>query len=201
MESVNAGELTSCGAVDTVVAMQSGGLSFVSPDAGSAVRALVLAVFAGMIGCSSGGSAAYKTYVRFTHAALQGDCATLYAMAQGSAVKHADYLCQPRKIKVFDKEIDVGSIAGNVAGMQPASTPFNRPIVRELTIESERLSGDGAVVDLVVLEKSLQRHGGQLEPTWLMRHTATASKVGSDWKITHFKEEVLKQYGAGEQNR
>jgi len=138
---------------------------------------------------------AYQTYVQFVAASMNGNCPEMYALAESEAVAYVDNLCKPRTIVVLGKEIQLGSPAGIIAEMKPAATPFFPLITLERTIESETISADGTEVDLVVREKSYQRNGNLLEPSWLMKHSVTARKSDASWKITSFSEEVLRDYG------
>lgn len=144
--------------------------------------------------CGPSGSPAYQAYLGLMSATLAGDCPGMYARVEEEATAYADNLCQRRSMVLMGKTIDLGSVAGQVAQMRPSATPFASPIVQERTIESETASADGREVRLVVTEKSFQRNGNLLEPTWLMRHRLTARNTGAGWKITRFSEEVLEKY-------
>lgn len=152
-------------------------------------------------GCGPSESPAYKAYKTFVGASVRGDCTTLYALAEERATAYVDNLCKPRSMVLMGKTIELGSPAGIVAGTRPSSTPFNNPVSLERTIESEAQSADRNTVDLVVVEKSYQRNGSVLEPTWLLRHTVTAKLKYGVWKLTRFDEEVLHKYSDGEAGR
>lgn len=153
-----------------------------------------LVVLAGLPACDVGGSPAFRAYKDFVRAGTRGDCDTLYALAEQDAIAFADYLCKRRSMTFMGKTVDLGSIASNVASIRPSSTPFNDPISMEWTIESETRSSDKRTVDLVVLEKSFQGHGGERKPTWLRRHTATVQLRDGKWRLTRFREEILQKY-------
>jgi hypothetical protein len=148
--------------------------------------------------CGADGSPAFHAYKAFVNASIRGDCDTLYGLAEKDAVAFVDNLCKPRSMTLMGQNVEMGSIASNVAGIRPSSTPFNDPIGLERTIESETQSADKKTVELIVLEKSFQRQGSVREPTWLMRHTVTVQLRNGQWKLTRFKEEVLHKYEEGE---
>jgi hypothetical protein len=139
---------------------------------------------------------AYQAYVQFVAASMNGNCPEMYVLAESEAVAYVDNLCKPRTMVILGKEIQLGSVASNIAETKPAATPFSPLITLERTIESEDTSADGNEVDLVVQEKSYQRNGNLLEPSWFMKHSVTARKSDAGWKITSFSEEVLRDYGA-----
>ncbi len=130
-------------------------------------------------------------------ATINGDCVGMYAHVEKRAVAYVDQLCKPRTTVMMGKTVDLGSPASIIAGMRPTATPFAQPIRLDRTIESETASADGHVVELVVTEKSWERKGNLLEPTWLRRHKLAVRNTGADWKITRFSEEILEKYGAG----
>jgi hypothetical protein len=161
--------------------------------------AAALVILTGFVAaCGFGDSPAFQTYKAFVNASVRGECETLYGLAEKDAVAYVDNLCKRRSIILMGQTVDLGSIASNVAGIRPTSTPFNDPISMERTIESEIRSPDKKTVDLIVLEKSFQRKGSVLEPTWLMRHTVTAQLSNGQWKLTRFNEEILHKYEEGE---
>ena len=139
---------------------------------------------------------AFQAYVQFVTATINGNCSGMYALVESEAVPYVDDLCQPRTMELLGKEIQLGSPAGIIAATKPAATPFHPLIKLDRTIESETTSADGNEVDLVVLEKSYQRNGNLLEPTWLRKHSVTVIKSDTGWKITRFSEEILRNYGS-----
>jgi hypothetical protein len=151
--------------------------------------------------CGVAESDAYKTYKSFVNAVIRGDCSTMYALTEKDAVAFADLQCKPRSMNLMGKTIDLGSPASYVASMRPNATPFNDPIMMERTIESETRSPGTGAVDLLILEKSFQRRGNIVEPTWLRRHTVTVEKREGRWKLTRFKEDILRDYGGEEAER
>jgi hypothetical protein len=145
-------------------------------------------------GCGSSGSPAYQTYVGFVSATINGDCPGMYARVENSAVEYVDDLCKPRTTVMMGKTVDLGSPASIIAQIRPTATPLAQPIKLERTIESETASADGRQVKLVVTEKSYERRGNLLEPTWLRRHKVTVRGTGTAWKVTRFSEEILAKY-------
>jgi hypothetical protein len=160
-----------------------------------AVRALVAAVALLVAACGPSGSPAYQAYLGLIAASINGDCPGMYARVEKQAVEYVDNLCKPRSMVLMGKTIELGSPASIIAQMRPTATPFAPHIVQERTIESETASADGREVRLVVTEKSFERNGNLLEPTWLMRHRLTVRNTGTGWKINRFSEEVLEKYG------
>ena len=156
------------------------------------------AILFSFVGCGSPGSPAYRAYVQFTNASMNGNCAGMYALVEAGAVPYVDNLCKPRTMMFLGKEINMGSPADIIADIKPATTPLHPLITLERTIESEISSADGNEVDLLIIEKSFQRTGNLLRPAWLMKHTVTARKSDQGWKITRFSEEVLRDYGGEE---
>lgn len=148
--------------------------------------------------CGTGESPAFQAYKSFVNAVVRGDCDTLYGLAQDDAVAFVDEQCKPRSMTIMGQTVNLGSIASNVAGIRPTSTPFSDPISLERTIESETRSPDKNTVDLIVLEKSFQRKGSLREPTWLRRHTVTVQVSNGTWKLTRFREVILHKYEEGE---
>ena len=144
--------------------------------------------------CGPSGSPAYQTYVGLMSATINGDCPGMYARVEKEAIEYADNLCKRRTMVLMGQTIDLGSPASIIAAMRPTATPFAPSIIQERTIESETVSADGLEVRLVVTEKSYERKGNLLEPTWLMRHRLRVRNTGAGWKITRFAEEVLEQY-------
>ena len=145
--------------------------------------------------CGPSGSPAYQTYVGFVSAIVTGDCPGMYARVEKQATEFVDNLCTPRTTVVLGNVVNLGSVASNVASMRPTATPFMSPIVMERTVESETASADGREVRLVVTEKSYERNGNLLEPTWTMRHRLAVRYTGAYWKISRFSEEVLERPG------
>ncbi|MBL8519292.1 MAG: hypothetical protein JNK75_01350 [Betaproteobacteria bacterium] len=166
-----------------------------------AATAVVVVAAALAAACGMGESAAYQAYKTFVGAVVRGDCDTLYAMAEQEALAYVDGHCKRRSIVLMGKTIDLGSPASNLASIRPHSTPFNDPISLERTIESETRSPDSKSIDLVVLEKSYQRRGSVREPSWLRRHTVSARLHNGQWKLTRFREEILRDYGGEEAAR
>ena len=156
-------------------------------------RIAALSIF--LAACGRPGSPAYQTYAGFTSATVKGDCPEMYARVEKEAIAYVDNLCQPRSIVIMGKTVNLGSPASIVASIRPTTTPFTQPIVQERTIESEKVSADGSEVRLVVTEKSYERKGNLLEPTWLFRHRVTVRNTGAGWKIIRFSEEVIEKYG------
>ena len=164
------------------------------PGIRSVAGVATLVVLTVLPACELGDSPAVRAYKEFVRASTRGDCDTLYALAEQDAIAFADYMCKRRSMTIMGKTVDLGSIASNVASIRPSSTPFVDPIAMEWTIESETRSPDKRTVDLVVLEKSFQRKGSELQPTWLRRHTATVQLRDGKWKLTRFSEEILHKY-------
>ncbi len=159
------------------------------------MRPALAAVAILVAACGPSGSPAYKTYLGLMSATLVGDCPGMYSRVENEATEYADNLCKPRFMVLMGKTIEPGSPASIVAQMRPTATPFAPPVIQERTIESETASADAREVRLVVTEKSYERKGNLLEPTWLMRHRLTVRNTGTGWKITRFSEEVLEKYG------
>jgi hypothetical protein len=160
-----------------------------------ALPALSAAIALFVAACGPSGSQAYQAYVGLVSASINGDCPGMYARVEKEATDYVDNLCKPRTTVLMGKTIELGSPASIIAGIRPTATPFFSHIVQERTIESEAVSTDGLEVRLVVTEKSYERKGNLLEPTWLLRHRLTVRNTGTRWKITRFSEEVLEKYG------
>jgi len=181
------------------VARRAADLLLRFPQGRALSGAVALVILAGIIAaCGAGESPAFQAYKAFVNAAIRGDCDTLYGLAEKDAVAFVDSQCKRRSMTLMGQTVDLGSIASNVAGIRPSSTPFSDPVSLERTIESETRSPDKKTVDLIVLEKSFQRKGSVREPTWLRRHTATAQLRDGQWKLTRFSEEILRKYEEGE---
>ncbi len=160
--------------------------------------AAALVLLAGLIAaCGTGESPAFQSYKAFVNAVVRGDCDTLYGLAEQDAIAFVDEQCKRRTMTVMGQTVDLGSVASNVAGIRPSSTPFNDPISLERTIESETRSADRNTVDLIVLEKSFQRKGSVREPTWLRRHTVRVELRNGKWKLTRFNEAILQKFDGG----
>ncbi|MSP96095.1 MAG: hypothetical protein EXR29_02475 [Betaproteobacteria bacterium] len=145
--------------------------------------------------CGPSGSPAYQANLGLMSASLNGDCSGMYARVENWATEYVDNLCKPRSVVLMGKIIELGSPASIIAQMGSAATPFAPPVIQERTIESETASADGLEVRLVVTEKSFERNGNLLAPTWLMRHRLAVRNTGISWKINRFSEEVLEKYG------
>lgn len=159
------------------------------------VGTTALLILAGFIAaCGTGESPAFQAYKTFVNATVRGDCGTLYGLAEQDAIAFVDEQCKRRSMTIMGQTVDLGSVASNVAGIRPSSTPFNDPISLERTIESETRSADRNTIDLIVLEKSFERKGSVRALTWLRRHTVTVQLRNGQWKLTRFNEEILRKY-------
>src|SRR5262245_23658531 len=114
-----------------------------TPGTANAARVVTLVVLAALAAaCGFGGSPAFEAYKDFVNATVRGDCDTLYGLAEQEAVAFVDSQCKRRRMTLGDKTFDLGSVASNVGGIGPSSTPFNNPVSLERTLESETESPD-----------------------------------------------------------
>jgi hypothetical protein len=134
-------------------------------------------------------SPAYLTNLQWVKATNEGDCKTLYAIADGEAKKWVDNFCGASGgMTVYGQVIPATSAAAMVADLKNTPQGAMQQIHHDL--ESEDEAADGTV-SLSVVETVLGRHSNFSHPPPPRRHNVKVKETGGAWKIMEFTEKEI----------
>lgn len=134
-------------------------------------------------------SPAYETYLQWTKATNEGDCKTLYAIADGEAKKWVDSFCTSSPgLTVMGQTMSSPSAANMVSDLKNTPQGAMQQIHHELKDENEASDG---IVSLTVVEEVLGRHSNFSHPPPPRQHDVKLKEEGGVWKVLEFKEKDI----------
>ncbi|HUO59007.1 MAG TPA: hypothetical protein VMV05_12595 [bacterium] len=135
-------------------------------------------------------SPAYKAYLQWTQATLDGDCKTLYLIADGPAKEWVDSFCGASGGLTVGGQPLVSSTSAAAMVAELRNTPAGAMKQLHHDLESEEEAPDGTV-SLSVVETVLGRPSQFNKPPPPRRHKVKVKEEGGTWKLVEFKEEDI----------
>jgi hypothetical protein len=134
-------------------------------------------------------SPAYQAYLQWAAAIHEGDCKTLYALADAEAVKWVDTFCKPAGgFTAYGVTLTGRSAADMVQEMRGTPAGAMRGFRHEL--ESEKEASDGTV-DLSVIESVAARPSNFSKNAPPTRQSVKLRKTGEAWKVVGYSNKDL----------
>ncbi len=131
-------------------------------------------------------SPSYLIYLKWAQAARDGDCSTLYALADGDAKKWVDSYCTPSGGMTIMGTVSPGVAAAAMVS-ELRNTPQGSMMHFHHELESEDEAADGTI-QLSAIESVMARATAHFKPAGPHRQILKLKHEGETWKVLDYKD-------------